>query len=376
MIRTLRQYDFVILIVALGLVGYGAVLLYSASLATYPEGIGGLDHPVARHVFFGGLGLVLALSLVWLDYRFFGQVAPSLYLLSILLLVLVLFVGVSEYGSSRWVSIAGTPVQPSEIAKVFTIIALAKFLADRRAELHRVRTFLASLGIAVVPMLLVMLEPDLGTAVIFGAVWLGMVVAAGARPRHLLVLSTLLLVAVPFFAMAVMGDYQRERLALFFNPNQDPLGGGFNILQAEIGIGSGGLLGSGLTEGSQTQLDFLQTTTTDYIFSVLGEELGFVGAMVLFTLFIVLLFQGIRTASMSTDMFGRLMATGIVIMILAQVFINVAVNVRLLPVTGIPLPFISRGGSSLLSLFLAVGLLQVVRVRQMRSESSYSFRSY
>ena len=155
----------------------------------------------------------------------------------------------------------------------------------------------------------------MGTAVIFGAVWLGMIVAAGARPRHLLVLSTLLLVAVPFFAMAVMGDYQRERLALFFNPNQDPLGGGFNILQAEIGIGSGGLLGNGLTEGSQTQLDFLQTATTDYIFSVLGEELGFVGAMVLFTLFIVLLFQGIRTASMSTDVFGRLMATGIVIMI-------------------------------------------------------------
>lgn len=376
MIRTLRQYDFVILIVALGLVGYGAVLLYSASLATYPEGIGGLDHPVARHAFFGGLGLVLAMSLVWLDYRFFDQVAPSLYLLSILLLVLVLFIGVSEYGASRWISIAGTPVQPSEIAKVFTIIALAKFLADRRAELHRVRTFLGSLGIATVPMLLVMLEPDLGTAVIFGAVWLGMVVAAGARPRHLLVLSTLLLVAIPFFAIAVMGDYQRERLALFFNPNQDPLGGGFNILQAEIGIGSGGLLGNGLTEGSQTQLDFLQTTTTDYIFSVLGEELGFVGAMVLFALFIVLLFQGIRTASMSTDMFGRLMATGIVIMILAQVFINVAVNVRLLPVTGIPLPFISQGGSSLLSLFLAVGLLQVVRVRQLRSESSYSFRSY
>ena len=376
MIRTLRQYDFVILIVALGLVGYGAVLLYSASLATYPEGIGGLDHPVARHAFFGGLGLVLAMSLVWLDYRFFGQAASSLYLLSILLLVLVLFVGVSEYGASRWISIAGTPVQPSEIAKVFTIVALAKFLADRRAELHRVRTFLVSLGIAAVPMLLVMLEPDLGTAVIFGAVWLGMVVAAGARPRHLLALSTLLLVAIPFFAIAVMGDYQRERLSLFFNPNQDPLGGGFNILQAEIGIGSGGLLGNGLTEGSQTQLDFLQTTTTDYIFSVLGEELGFVGAMVLFALFIVLLFQGIRTASMSTDIFGRLMATGIVIMILAQVFINVAVNVRLLPVTGIPLPFISQGGSSLLSLFLAVGLLQVVRVRQLRSESSYSFRSY
>ena len=153
MIRTLRQYDFVILIVALGLVGYGAVLLYSASLTTYPEGIGGLNHPVVRHILFGGLGLVLAMSLVWLDYRFFGQVASSLYLLSIFLLVLVLFVGVSEYGSSRWISIAGTPVQPSEIAKVFTIIALAKFLADRGAEIHRVRTFVISLGIAAVPML-------------------------------------------------------------------------------------------------------------------------------------------------------------------------------------------------------------------------------
>ena len=173
---------------------------------------------------------------------------------------------------------------------------------------------------------------------------------------------------LPFAALLVVNDYQLDRFRLWVDPNSDPLGGGFNIRQAEIGIGSGGLLGQGLTDGSQTQLDFLRTSTTDYIFSVLGEELGLLGAALLLTLFTLLLFRGIRAATLSQDQFGRLIAVGIVIMILFQVFINIAVNIQLVPVTGIPLPFISQGGSSLVMMFVALGLLEGIVLRHKRLE--------
>jgi rod shape determining protein RodA len=236
-----------------------------------------------------------------------------------------------------------------------------------------IRMFAMTLGMAALPAGLVMIEPDLGTAMVFGATWIGMVLVAGAPLRYVLVLIGLLVSLIPFATLAVMGDYQRERFATWIDPNHDPLGGGFNILQSEIGIGSGGVFGKGLTEGTQTQLDFLQTSTTDYIFSVLGEELGLMGAVILFSLFILLLFRGIRAASISQDPFGRFLATGIVIMILFQTFINIAVNIRLLPVTGIPLPFVSQGGSSLIMLFGALGLLESVIIRHMRSSSERAY---
>jgi rod shape determining protein RodA len=215
---------------------------------------------------------------------------------------------------------------------------------------------------------LVLIEPDMGTALVFGAVWLGMVAMAGAPPRFIAILLGLTVALLPFVMLFGMNDYQLDRFRLWVDPNSDPLGGGFNIRQAEIGIGSGGVFGKGLTEGSQTQLDFLQTSTTDYIFSVLGEELGLLGAVVLLTLFALLLFRGIRAATLAQDQFGRLIATGIVVMILFQVFINIAVNIRLVPVTGIPLPFISQGGSSLLMMFIALGLLEGILIRHKRIE--------
>jgi len=360
--RSVRHFDYSLL------VAYGGLLIYSASLTAYPDGIGGLDHPLVKQALFAVLGLAVMAMVAWADYRVFGQMAPALYALAIFTLVVVLFMGESAFGSRRWITIAGTQVQASEIAKLLTIVALARYLADRQLQITRVRTFLTSLALAVLPAALVMAEPDMGTAIIFGGVWLGMVLVAGARPQHVLMLGGFLLAAIPFAALAVLGQYQRDRIALFFNPNSDPLGGGFNILQAEIGVGSGGVFGRGLTHGSQTQLDFLQTPTTDYIFSVLGEELGLIGAVVLLTLFAALLFRTLRVASIARDQFGRLLATGIAIMVLFQVFINIAVNIRLLPVTGIPLPFISQGGSSLIMLFAALGLLQSILLRHRQIE--------
>jgi len=366
--RTLRHFDYPMLVLAAALVAYGGLLIYSASLTAYPDGIAGLNHPVAKQALFAMFGLAVMATVAWIDYRAFGQMAPALYALAILTLIVVLVMGESAFGSRRWISVAGTQVQASEVAKLLTIVALARYLADRQLEITRVRVFLTSLAMAALPAALVMAEPDMGTAIIFGAIWVGMVLVAGARTRDVLIVAGFLLSAIPFAALALTSDYQRDRIALFFNPNSDPLGGGFNILQAEISVGSGGVLGKGLTNGSQTQLDFLQTPTTDYIFSVLGEELGLVGALVLLTLFAALLFRTLRVAGLARDQFGRLVATGVAIMILFQVFINIGVNIRLLPVTGIPLPFVSQGGSSLIMLFIALGLLQSILIRHRQIE--------
>jgi rod shape determining protein RodA len=365
--RTLRHFDPLLIIPAVALVVYGAMLIYSASLPTYPEGLG-LGHPVVKQTAFALLGFGLMLAVAWVDYRTFGQAAVGLYVVALGILGLVLVIGDPVYGSTRWFTIAGQQVQASEIAKLLTIIVLARFLADRQDQIQDIRVFLASLAIAVPPAVLVLIEPDMGTALVFGAIWMGMVLMAGTPPKYVAVLVGLVVALIPFAALAVMGDYQRDRIANWIDPNADPLGGGFAIRQAEMGIGSGGLLGQGFTDGSQTQNHLVQTSTTDYVFSVLGEELGFVGALVLFALFTFLLFRGIRAASLAQDPFGRLLATGIVVMILFQVFINIAVNIRLLPVTGIPLPFVSQGGSSLLMLFAALGLLEGIVLRHKRLE--------
>jgi rod shape determining protein RodA len=366
--RSVRHLDPWIVLVGLALTGFGALLIYSASLTSYPDGIKGLSHPAVRHLTFAALGLLVMGLMAWLDYRLLGQITPTLYAVALVLLVGVLVVGTETYGAQRWLNFAGLSIQASEVAKLLVIIVLAKYLADRQPEIGQLRTFLGSLAIVAVPTGLVFLEPDLGTAIIFGAAWLGMAAVAGVRPKHILVFLTTLALSTPFVVVGLMGDYQRERIATFLNPALDPLGAGYNIIQAEISVASGGFFGKGLTEGTQTQLDYLQTPTRDYIFSVLGEELGLVGALLLFALFAFLLFRGLRAASLARDPFGRLIATGIVIMILFQVFINVAVNIRLLPVTGIPLPFISEGGSSILMLFLALGLLESILLRHKQIE--------
>ncbi len=363
----LRDFDPILLLAALGLVAMGALLIYSGSLTQFgpPEG-SDLSHPVVRQAAFAAVGLLLALVLARIDYLLLGTLSIGLYIAAIAVLVFVLAVGEATYGSRRWVEIGGTQVQPSEIAKLVVVIALAKYLSDRQEALRRPLVLLLSLAIAALPAGLVLAQPDLGSAVIFAAIWLGMVIVAGARWRHLLALVTVFAISVPFVLMTLVQEYQRERIRLWLEPESDPTGGGFQTLQNEIAVGSGGFLGKGLTEGTQTQLDYLRTETTDFVFSVLGEELGFVGALVLFGLFVVLLWRALRVAEISRDPFGRLLATGVAIFILLQTFINVGVNIGLLPVTGIPLPFVSQGGSSLITLFIAIGILESIALRHRK----------
>jgi len=354
-----REFDFIMAVAAVALTAYGALLIYSGSLATYGSPAQAFSHPVSRQIAFGAVGLVAMLVLSRLQYRVLGSLSLALYVASVAALVFVLVVGASAYGSRRWIVVAGTQVQPSEIAKVCTVIMLAKFFSDNEEKMRSLRVFVTSMLIAGVPAALVLVEPDLGSAMVFGIIWLAMVIIAGARPVHLAGLLALVAAAAPA-VYAVAHDYQRARFESWLHPEHDPLGAGFNILQAEISIGSGGLLGKGLTHGTQTQLDYLRTQTTDYVFSVGAEELGFVGAMVLFGLFALVLFRCLRIAGLSDDAFGRLIAVGVMAFILFQVFINVGVNIRLLPVTGVPLPLVSQGGSSLITILASLGILQSI----------------
>jgi rod shape determining protein RodA len=251
-------------------------------------------------------------------------------------------------------------VQPSEIAKVATVILLAKYFADNEERMKSFRVFATSLAIAALPAVLVVVEPDLGSAVVFMVLWFGMVVVAGARVLHIAGLLGAGLALAPLALYQLAHGYQRERIEIWRDPDKDPTGAGFNVLQAEISIGSGRMFGKGFTQGTQTQLDYLRTQTTDYIFSVGAEELGFVGAMALFGLFVMLLFRCIRVASRADDAFGRLIAVGIAAYILFQVFVNIGVNIRLVPVTGVPLPLVSQGGSSLVTVLASLGILQSI----------------
>jgi rod shape determining protein RodA len=200
----------------------------------------------------------------------------------------------------------------------------------------------------------------MGSASIFVVFWFGMVVLAGARPLHIAAFLGTVLAMLPLAIYYLAHGYQKERIDVWIDPNKDPTGAGFNVLQAEISIGSGGLWGKGFTRGTQTQLDYLRTQTTDYVFSVGAEELGFAGAMVLFGLFVVLLFRCVRVASRADDAFGRLIAVGIASYLLFQVFVNIGVNIRLMPVTGVPLPLVSQGGSSLVTVLASLGILQSI----------------
>jgi rod shape determining protein RodA len=362
-----RHFDFILLGGCLALLGLGLTLIYSGSLASFGGDEPILGGPVSRQVAYALLGMTLMVVLARIDYRSWSAFSPLLYLAVLFGLLVVLVIGDSAFGSRRWISFAGVQLQPSEPGKLVTIILLARILSEDGGRYLSGRTFMLTLAVAAVPALFVFAEPDLGTSVVFIAVWFGMVFVAGAQTKHLLLLFSAGIVALPFAMLGLLRGYQMERLRIFLDPSCDPLGTGFNIKQAAISIGSGGWTGKGLFNGPQTQLDFLRTQSTDYIFSVLGEELGFIGAMLLFGLFILVLSRGVRAASRSRDPFGRLVATGIVVMIMAQVFINIGVNIRLFPVTGIPLPFISQGGSSLVSMFMAIGILQSIILRQRPS---------
>jgi rod shape determining protein RodA len=262
--------------------------------------------------------------------------------------------------------IGGLSFQFSELAKVGVIITLAAFMAGRERRLTNLSTILGA-GLLVAPALaLVLLQPDLGTSLVFGAILLGMLFLAGASLRWLAVMAGAVLAAFPFVWSYVLLDYQKQRLLSFLDPAADPQGSGYQLIQSQIAVGAGGLFGKGLTNGSQNQHDFLPVETTDFVSAVLAEELGFLGMVVVLALFCALLWRVLLIGWRSNDPFGLAFAGGLAAMILFQVFINLGMVIGIMPITGIPLPFITHGGASLISIAIGLGILQSINLRQAR----------
>jgi rod shape determining protein RodA len=370
-IKRWRQFDLVMLLAALALVAYGVAVIHSATCSPDCSRLVPPSSWAMRQLAYTAVGVVLLTGLTLIDYRIYRVLAYPAFLFSIVCLVAVLLIGrgQEEYGARRWIPLPLFDFQPSEITKVTMILALARWLGIESGERPSLARVAGSIGILLMPLTLIYLQPDLGTALAYVVIWFGMLVAAGTRALYLGTLVGLGVLLSPL-SWFVLRDYMRQRIMTFFSimadPESDIFGEGYNILQARISIGSGGMFGRGFGQGTQNQFDFLRVKHSDFIFSVLAEELGFLGAVALFGLLILLLFRIVRAAERARDPFGRLVAFGIGCMLLFQAFVNLGANLTVLPVTGIPLPLVSFGGSALLTNFIALGLVQSILVRRLK----------
>jgi rod shape determining protein RodA len=387
--------DWILLFMTIGLTFFGGIMIRSAEL----------NRPVTdwwQHWLLGAGGMVIALMLARVNYQIFLRWHWYVYALNTAMLIAVMGVGSSAKGAQRWISIGGFIFQPSEFAKIALIITLAAVLHRRQAK--NFADFVKTLAITAPPWLLVFIQPDLGSSLVFGAIALTMLYWAGANPGWLILLASPLVAAILFgftmpawiawsicmatvayftlpirrwssgLALAanigagylgkifwdILKDYQKERLVVFLNPETDPLGGGYHLLQSQIAIGAGGWWGQGINQGTQTQLNFIPEQHTDFIFSAIGEECGFFGSMLLVLTFCYLCWRILKIATTARDNFGSLLVIGILAMLVFQIVVNIGMNVGIAPVTGIPLPWISYGRSALLKNFIAIGLVESV----------------
>lgn len=391
-----HQVDWFLFVLCIGVTVFGGITIQSTQLYR------GSAEYYLQHWLFGGIGLALSLFIARCRYEYLLKWHWWIYAITSLSLIAVMAAGVSAKGAQRWISIAGVPIQPSEFAKVGVIITLAALLQSHTAA--KIPNVVKVLLITAVPWVLVFLQPDLGTSLVFGAITLGMLYWGNANPGWLVLLVSPIIaivlfnlylpawfawtagmaaiawltlpwkwlgsigaIAVNFLAgelghilWGLLKDYQKDRLILFLNPEKDPLGGGYHLIQSRIAIGAGELWGRGLHHGTQTQLNFIPEQHTDFIFSAVGEEWGFVGCLVLLFAFWLICLRLILIAQNAKDNFGSLLASGVFSMIVFQVILNISMTIGLAPVTGIPLPWISYGKSALLTNFIAIGIVQSV----------------
>jgi rod shape determining protein RodA len=357
-----KDFDFYMLITTIVLMGFGVVAIWSASGEALTAGSLGV-----RQAVYGLLGLAVMIFFANFDYRFLATFAWIIYGISIASLVFVLAKGTVIGGSQRWIDVGPFfSFQPSEFGKIATIIALAAFIASRGSAMREFGNFVVSIAIVALPAALVFVEPDLGSAVVFCVIWLAMMVVARTRLIYFVLLVLLSAPGALFAWRFVLEPYQRERLLISYNPELDPSGAGFNIIQARISIGSGGVFGHGLYGGTQSQLDLLRVRETDFIFAHVSGMFGFVGMLALFASLVILLWRCLRVAENARDSFGQCVALGVSGVLFFQAFVNIGMNLGLLPVTGITLPFVSYGVSSVWTFLAAEGILQSILMRQRK----------
>lgn len=361
-----RAFDLQLTTYAVLLLAIGLVMAYTNSVE---DGAVPLEAGTtfSRGLLWAAIAAVVFVLATAFDYRWLKTLAWPIYGVQLGLLVLTLLVGDGIGGSARWVQIGPLAFQFSEIAKILMIIVLASHLSSRGRSLDSLGSILGACLLVGPPLALVMLQPDLGTSLVFGAILAGMLWMSGASLRWLTVLGAGAVAMVPIFWTYVLRDYQKERLFSFLDANPDLQGAGFQLNQAQIAVGSGGFVGKGLTNGTQTQGDFLPVQATDFVFATLAEELGFIGGVVLFLLFILLLWRVLVAGWRSKDAFGTLFAAGVASMILFQLVVNVGMVLGVMPITGIPLPFVTHGGASLVSMAAGLGILQSINIRQTRA---------
>ncbi len=360
-----RQFDFVLLGATILLTIFGILMIRSATLNAVDSDV---INRVPDQIRFALLGGFVLFGLAAVDYRLLGGLHQWLYLIMVVLLVLVFVFGVEgDAGAKSWINI-GIRVQPSEIAKVFIIITLGHFLATNYDKMDRITTLIKSLIHIGVPTAIIFIQPDLGMAIVFGVMWLVMVWAAGLRLKHIAIFGLILALTAPVavpIAWSQMQNYQKQRITSFIFPESDP-DAYYNILQARISIGSGGLLGTGYAQGPQNTLRYLRVRWTDFIFSVIGEEFGFVGGVAVMLLIGAVILRILRGARMAVDPLGSLICYGVATFIFFQTVVSIGMNLSLMPVTGLTLPFISSGGTSLLSTLAGIGLAESVIMRRRR----------
>jgi rod shape determining protein RodA len=358
----LFRTDAILVTVVLLLTSIGLLALYSFSPT------------LAGNIYFGkqlvvaviGIGVMLFVGT--LDYRHFARMSTPLYLTTVVVLVGVLFFGAEIRGTVGWLAIGSFQIQPVEFAKLVLVMFLASFISKKRSELGEWTRLIASLFLSALLIFLVLRQPDLGSAMVLAFIWLSMILVSGIRWRHFVVLGVLglTLIGTSWFFLA---DYQKARLVTFASPELDPRGSGYNVLQSMVAVGSGGVSGKGIGHGSQSQLNFLPEKHTDFIFAVLAEELGLIGGILILFLYGLLLYRIAEIAKTARDNAGYLIAVGILALFFIHILVNLGMNMGFLPVTGLPAPFLSYGGSALLAFFLALGLLlSVYRYRDDRPD--------
>lgn len=358
--REWRNFDKVMLLVTICIILCSLCIIGSATHIN--QGSINYDFVIKQGVAFI-LNLLIVIFFSRFDYMRLKQYYKPLYLINLMILLAVMFVGTSALGAQRWIQLGPITIQPSEFSKLIMIICLASLLSDRVNKLDTVRSLLP-IGLFIgIPFLLVLKQPDLGTSLVFLAIALGMLFVSHIKLSILRNIFALGVLCAPI-GWHFLKDYQKSRILVFLDPNTDPFGAGYHIIQSKIAIGSGQLFGKGLFQGTQSQLNFLPENHTDFIFSVIGEELGFLGCLFILFLYFVLIYRGLITAKECKDPFGMLLATGVVSMWAFQILVNVGMTCGIMPVTGIPLPFMSYGVSALTTNMMSMGILMSIYMRQ------------
>lgn len=361
--RLLRNLDFITIGTVSLLIMISLIIISSATHANTPSG----DRYwyVERQGIFAVVNIIIIFIMLNFDYKVLGKMANTLYAINMLMLLAVMFIGQSALGAQRWIQLGPISLQPSEFSKLIMIIALADMLDRKKGQLNSFQDIIPIFLYVGIPFLLVLKQPDLGTSLVFMAILFGMIFIAGIRTKLLMIIFGAGITFMPIF-WHFLKDYQKQRLTVFIDPNVDPLGSGYHIIQSKIAIGSGMLFGKGLFGGTQSQLNFLPENHTDFIFAVIGEELGFVGAALILLLYFIVLYRGIKIAGSARDNFGMLLATGITSMLAFHVLVNVGMTAGIMPVTGIPLPLMSYGVSALTTNMVSIGILLNIYMRRQK----------